>query len=48
MDHGAYTMEYSQLGMETRWVKGEMPFLRGPIIKKEEDIENLSQVHKKE
>jgi hypothetical protein len=41
IDHGAYTMEYSQFGMETRWVKGEMPFLGGPIIKEEEDIENL-------
>jgi len=41
MDFGVYTMEYSLLGMKTKWVENGYPVLGEPIIKNKEDIKKL-------
>ena len=41
MEYGVYTMEYSLIGMTTKWVPNDYPVLGEPIIKEKDDLQKL-------
>ena len=41
MEYGVYTMEYSLIGMTTKWVPNGYPVLGEPIIKEKDDLKKL-------
>jgi hypothetical protein len=41
MEHGVFTMEYAQLGMETRWVENGYPVAGAPVIRGEKHLDSL-------
>ncbi len=41
MEHGVYAMEYAQLGMDIRWIKGDYPVAGRPGIKDSDDLKRI-------